>query len=89
MEALRRVDEWRRLLAGAAARHIFEVDYRLLAERLAEIPDEVNAILRLFDGDERSSRSSTTAGCRTSTRRGHRQALPRRIVHDIRVGRRR
>jgi CheY-like chemotaxis protein/cell division protein FtsN len=51
MEALRRVDEWRRLLAGVPSLDtIFEVDYRLLAERLADIPDEVNRILRLFDG---------------------------------------
>jgi CheY-like chemotaxis protein len=51
MEALRRVDEWRRLLAGLPALDtIFEVDYRTLAERLADIPDEVNRILRLFDG---------------------------------------
>ena len=51
MEALRRVDDWRRLLAGLPALDtIFEVDYRTLAERLADIPDEVNRILRLFDG---------------------------------------
>jgi CheY-like chemotaxis protein len=51
MEALRRVDEWRRLLAGLPPLDtIFEVDYRNLAERLADIPDEVNRILRLFDG---------------------------------------
>jgi CheY-like chemotaxis protein len=51
MEALRRVDEWRRLLAGVPPLDtMFEVDYRLLAERLADIPDEVNRILRLFDG---------------------------------------
>jgi CheY-like chemotaxis protein len=51
MEALRRLDEWRRLLADLPSQDtIFEVDYHLLAERLAEIPDEVNAILRLFDG---------------------------------------
>jgi CheY-like chemotaxis protein len=51
MEALRRVDEWRRLLAGLPALDtIFEVDYRTLAERLADIPDEVNRILRMFDG---------------------------------------
>jgi CheY-like chemotaxis protein len=51
MEALRRVDEWRRLLAEVPPLEtVFEVDYHLLAERLAEIPDEVNAILRLFDG---------------------------------------
>src|SRR5262249_33107277 len=29
---------------------VFEVDYRELAERLTEIPDEINGILRLFDG---------------------------------------
>ena len=28
----------------------FVVDYHLLADRLADIPDEVNGILRLFDG---------------------------------------
>ncbi|HVZ74682.1 MAG TPA: DUF4388 domain-containing protein [Polyangia bacterium] len=51
MEALRRLDDWRRLLAELPAEGtIFEVDYHLLAERLAEIPDEVNSILRLFDG---------------------------------------
>jgi len=51
MEALRRLDEWRRLLIDLPAlATIFEVDYHLLAERLAEIPDEVNSILRLFDG---------------------------------------
>jgi CheY-like chemotaxis protein len=51
MEALRRLEEWRRLLAEVPPLDtVFEVDYHLLAERLAEIPDEVNATLRLFDG---------------------------------------
>ncbi|HSZ83708.1 MAG TPA: DUF4388 domain-containing protein [Polyangia bacterium] len=51
MEALNRLDEWRRLLAESPPLStVFEVDYHLLAERLAEIPDEVNATLRLFDG---------------------------------------
>jgi CheY-like chemotaxis protein len=51
MEALRRLDEWRRLLSEVPALEtVFEVDYHLLAERLAEIPDEVNGVLRLFDG---------------------------------------
>jgi CheY-like chemotaxis protein len=51
MEALRRLDEWRRLLSEVPALDtVFEVDYHLLAERLAEIPDEVNGVLRLFDG---------------------------------------
>ena len=57
MEALRRVDEWRRLLTGLPPLDtIFEVDYRMLAERLADIPDEVNRILRLFDGVRTSCR---------------------------------
>jgi DNA-binding response OmpR family regulator len=51
IEALRRLDEWRRLLLDVPPLETqFEVDYHLLAERLAEIPDEVNSILRLFDG---------------------------------------
>jgi CheY-like chemotaxis protein len=51
VEALRRLDEWRRLLVDLPPLDtIFEVDYHLLAERLAEIPDEVNGVLRLFDG---------------------------------------
>ncbi len=51
MEGMRRLDEWTRLLETLPPMEtVFEVDYRLLAERLAEIPDEVNGILRLFDG---------------------------------------
>jgi CheY-like chemotaxis protein len=51
IESLRRLDEWRRLLVDVPPLEtVFEVDYHLLAERLAEIPDEVNSILRLFDG---------------------------------------
>lgn len=52
MEGMRRVDEWGRLLEGLP--HLessFEVDYHELAEQLADIPDEVNQILRLFDGN--------------------------------------
>ncbi len=51
MEGMRRVDEWGRLaeqLPPALA--IFEVAYDQLMERLNEIPDELNAILKLFDG---------------------------------------
>jgi CheY-like chemotaxis protein len=51
MEGMRRLDEWGRLLEQLPPLEtIFEVDYKSLAERLAEIPDEVNGILRLFDG---------------------------------------
>jgi CheY-like chemotaxis protein len=51
MEGMRRLDEWTHLLETLPPLEtVFEVDYHLLAERLAEIPDEVNGILRLFDG---------------------------------------
>ncbi len=51
MEGMRRVDEWGRLCEQLPPLEtVFEVDYRELADRLAEIPDEINGILRLFDG---------------------------------------
>ncbi len=51
MEGMRRVDEWGRLLEQLPPLHtVFEVDHEQLMERLSEIPDELNGILRLFDG---------------------------------------
>ena len=51
MEGMRRLDEWGRLLEQLPPLEtVFEVDYKELVDRLAEIPDEVNGILRLFDG---------------------------------------
>lgn len=51
MEGMRRLDEWGRMLEQLPPLEtIFELDYRALADRLAEIPDEVNGLLRLFDG---------------------------------------
>jgi CheY-like chemotaxis protein len=51
MEGMRRLDEWGRLLEQLPPLEtVFEIDYKELAERLAEIPDEVNGMLRLFDG---------------------------------------
>jgi DNA-binding response OmpR family regulator len=51
MEGMRRVDEWGRLMeALPPLATVFEVDSEELLERLNEIPDELNAILRLFDG---------------------------------------
>jgi DNA-binding response OmpR family regulator len=51
MEGMRRVDEWGRLLeALPPLTTVFEVDSAELLDRLNEIPDELNAILRLFDG---------------------------------------
>lgn len=51
MEGMRRVDEWGRLLEQLPPlATIFEIDHEQLAQRLNEIPDELNGILRLFDG---------------------------------------
>ena len=51
MEGMRRVDEWGRLLEQLPPLEtIFEMDYTELAQRLDEIPDELNTIIRLFDG---------------------------------------
>jgi CheY-like chemotaxis protein len=51
MEGMRRVDEWGRLLEQLPSlTTIFEIDHGQLLERLNEIPDELNGILRLFDG---------------------------------------
>ena len=57
MEGMRRVDEWGRLceqLPPLAT--VFEIDHEQLLERLNEIPDELNGILRLFDGKRTLSR---------------------------------
>ncbi len=52
MEGMRRVDEWGRLCEQLPAmKTIFEVEHEQLAQRFNEIPDELNGILRLFDGN--------------------------------------
>ena len=51
MEGMRRIDEWGRIAEQLPPLdRVFELDYGLLGERLAEIPDDVNVLLRLFDG---------------------------------------
>lgn len=51
MEGMRRLDEWGRMLEQLPPLETaFEIDYVQLADRLSEIPDEVNGLLRLFDG---------------------------------------
>jgi len=51
LEGMRRLDEWGRMLEQLPPLEtVFEIDYRQLADRLSEIPDEVNGLLRLFDG---------------------------------------
>jgi DNA-binding response OmpR family regulator len=51
MEGMRRVDEWGRLSEQLPSLDVvFDVEHETLVERLTEIPDELNAILRLLDG---------------------------------------
>ena len=51
MEGMRRLDEWGRLLEQLPdLDSVFEVSEEQLLARLADIPDEVNGCLRLFDG---------------------------------------
>ncbi len=51
MEGMRRLDEWGRHLEQLPSlESLFEVDVVELAERLPELPDSLNAILKLFDG---------------------------------------
>ena len=51
MEGMRRVDEWGRLCEQLPPLStLFDIDHAQLLERLNEIPDELNGILRLFDG---------------------------------------
>ena len=57
MEGMRRLDEWGRMLEQLPPLEtLFEIDYHQLADRLSEIPDEVNGLLRLFDGKRTLSR---------------------------------
>ena len=79
MEGMRRVDEWGRLCEQLPPLStIFEIDHEQLLERLNEIPDELNGILRLFDG-----KRTLAAGRRRLAVRGpldaldHHQALLR------------
>jgi CheY-like chemotaxis protein len=51
MEGMRRLDEWQRLQEQLPPLDtVYEVDAKELSARLGEIPDEVNQILRAFDG---------------------------------------
>jgi len=51
MEGMRRLDEWGRLLEQLPPlESVFDVDDDILTERLSEIPDEINSLLRHFDG---------------------------------------
>ena len=51
MEGMRRIDEWGRLLEQMPElSSVFEVNGDELLTRLSELPDEINAVLKHFDG---------------------------------------
>ncbi len=51
LEGLRRVDEWEHVVEQLPSLDgVYEIDYRALAERLADTPDDVHGVLRLLDG---------------------------------------
>ena len=51
MEGMRRLDEWSRLLELLPSLDaVLEVDADMLRERLRDLPDEQNAMIRLIDG---------------------------------------
>jgi CheY-like chemotaxis protein len=51
MEGMHRLDEWTRILESLPPLHcVVEVDYKVLADQLADLPDEMNSLLRLCDG---------------------------------------
>ncbi len=51
MEGMRRVDEWGRLVEQLPSiQTVYQVDFSELSDRLADLPDEINGLLRLFDG---------------------------------------
>jgi hypothetical protein len=50
MEGMRRLDEWGRLQEQLPAlTAVFDIDEEVLTDRLGEIPDEVNSVLKHFD----------------------------------------
>ena len=50
-EGTRRADELARVLGKLPTREaVLQIDYRQLSDRLAEIPDDVNGVLKLVDG---------------------------------------
>lgn len=51
MEGMRRVDEWGRLCEQVPPlESVLEIVESELSQRLAELPDEINGVLRVFDG---------------------------------------
>ncbi|HTP27002.1 MAG TPA: DUF4388 domain-containing protein [Anaeromyxobacteraceae bacterium] len=51
VEGKRRIDEWGRIVGELPSFDgVFRVDYDLLAERLADLPDSANGLIRLLDG---------------------------------------
>jgi DNA-binding response OmpR family regulator len=63
MEGVRRLDEWGRLQEQLPGLHaLLEVNHAELMQRLGEIPDELNTVLRAFDGQRDLSEVLELAG---------------------------
>ena len=50
LESARRREAWDRLVAPLPLERALQIDYLVLSDRLGDVPDELNAILRLVDG---------------------------------------
>src|SRR5205823_1404473 len=50
MEGMRRIDEMGRLSEELPPTTVLAVDFAALTAQLADMPDELNGVLRLFDG---------------------------------------
>ncbi len=50
MEGMRRIDEAARIAERLPMDGVFTVDHPALLQRLGDLPDEVNGVIRLFDG---------------------------------------
>ncbi len=59
---MRRTDEWGRIVGLLPLDQVFQIDYRLLSNRLAEIPDDANELLRLLDGKRTLAQVIENAG---------------------------
>lgn len=51
MEGVKQMDEWTKIVEQLPPlNHICEIDYTILSERFKEIPEELDMVIKLFDG---------------------------------------
>jgi CheY-like chemotaxis protein len=64
IEGMRRLDEGARLLESLPSlRSVVDVDFRVLAEQLVDLPDEMNRILRVCDGSRTLQEAVEDSDC--------------------------